>query len=594
MFRRITFFIWLVYLVIVGILSYSVAVKEVKRRADQQISDVASRLDIELDKFRTLPRVLVLHPSIVDALQTPSNEAIESVNQLLLTYNTHLSSDAVYLLSDTGMTVASSNWQDTDSFIGNDYGFRPYFQKAMEGQDGNYFALGTVSRKRGYYFSFPVKKSDDIIGVLAVKVALSVIEENNINNDIDSNFTLLLTDNHGAIFYSSNPQWNYSALVPLPERVEAELILQKQYGNGPLPVLSQHNDLTSFLNASFVALPDRDRQTTYLVADKVMNQVGWHLLALTPRSQVYQIVVLSLIGATLLFILIALLSLYWRRHVESQRQLSLVNEQLEQRVEQRTGELRQTNIALVDTIEKQKVTEQRLKETQNELIQAGKLALLGEMSASINHELNQPLTALLTYSETLLLMIKKGRTEAFEQTCKEIITITQMMAKIVAQYKLFARKSAGKVGPVRVQDTLKASMAILESKIQKLHADITINNHDDNAQVLAESVPLEQVLVNLLNNALQAQELDDTVKLDITITTLPQHVSISVRDFGPGFDVDDPSRVFEPFYTTKGRGLGLGLTISQRIVESFNGTITAEQHPEGGAVFTITLPRSTA
>ena len=163
-----------------------------------------------------------------------------------------------------------------------------------------------------------------------------------------------------------------------------------------------------------------------------------------------------LFGALVLFILVALLSMIWRRNNIAQRQLAAVNEQLEHRVEQRTAQLQETNTTLMETIDIQRETEQRLKETQNELIQAGKLALLGEMSASINHELNQPLTAMLTYSETLKLMIKRGKTEGIGETTDEIISLIQKMATMVAQYKLFARKSAGKIGPVLVADTLSA------------------------------------------------------------------------------------------------------------------------------------------
>jgi two-component system C4-dicarboxylate transport sensor histidine kinase DctB len=586
MFRVITFVLFLCYLMVVGLLAYTQVTEAVKESAEQDIQDVASRLDIELDKYRTLPRVLVLHPAISDLLTTQSQENIQRGNLLLQSYNASLNSDAVYLLSQQGVTLASSNWDETDSFVGNDYGFRPYFQQAISGQEGSYFALGTVSGKRGYYFSFPVHQQTKIIGALVVKVALSVIEDYNASADSE----LMVTDDHGAVFYSSHAPWNYSSLVTLPAAVKAEIIRQKQYGTGPIPRLTPKDSLDDVLQQDTLTLQYNTQHRTYLIADKTMSQVGWHLIALTPVNQVYVLMGWILIGATVLFVLVALLSMSWRRNIIAQRQLAAVNEQLEHRVEQRTAQLQQTNNTLVETIEKQRKTEQRLKETQNELIQAGKLALLGEMSASINHELNQPLTALRTYSETLRLMINKGKTEAFGETTDEIIKLIQKMATIVAQYKLFARKSAGKTGPVRVADTLEASLSILESKITKMLAEIDITPFDKQLQVIGEAVPLEQVLVNLLNNALQAQENQPAPRIIISVETQTNQLLLTIRDFGPGFTEEQLSRVFEPFYTTKGRGLGLGLTISQRIMASFGGDIHASNHPEQGAVFTLTLP----
>ncbi|TPV60753.1 sensor histidine kinase [Aestuariibacter sp. GS-14] len=589
MFRVITTILFVCYLMAVGLLAYTQVIETVKARAEQDIQDVASKLDIELDKYRTLPRVLVLHPAIVEVLNTPDPQNVQRVNYLLHTYNQSLTSDAVYLLSATGLTLASSNWEQPDSFVGNDYGFRPYFQQALSGQEGSYFALGTVSGKRGYYFSFPVRSEQRIIGALVVKVALSVIEDYRASAESE----LMVTDDHGAVFYSSHSDWNYSSLVTLPETVRAEIIHQKQYGTGPIPLLTQQDSLDQLLEQDTLSLQYNAQKRTYLIADKTMSQVGWHLIVLTPINQAYVLMGWILIGASVLFVLIALLSMSWRRNIIAQRQLAAVNEQLEHRVEQRTAQLQQTNSTLVDIIEKQRKTELRLKETQNELIQAGKLALLGEMSASINHELNQPLTALRTYSETLRLMINKGKTESFGETTDEIIKLIHKMATIVAQYKLFARKSAGKTGPVRLADTIDASLSILESKINKMHAVVQVEAFDQSLQVIAEAVPLEQVLVNILNNALQAQDDQPNPQIHVTVQENGPVLHLTVRDFGPGFNEEQLNRVFEPFFTTKGRGLGLGLTISQRIMASFDGDIQASNHPEQGAVFTLTLPINT-
>ncbi|BFT29364.1 sensor histidine kinase [Alteromonas sp. D210916BOD_24] len=586
MYRSVTLVLCLIYLLVVGGIAYVQVVERVKSQAEQKIQTVASRLEIQLDKYRTLPRVLVLHPAIRRVLAQPNEANVTEVNQLLNTYNKSLSSDAVYLMSHQGVTLSSSNWQQQDSFVNSNYGFRPYFQQAIKGEEGSYFALGTVSGKRGYYFSFPVRHDDTITGVLVVKVALSVIEQYNAEDDAP----FMVTDDHGAVFYSSYANWNYTSLVDLPEAVRAEIKRQQQYGEGTLKQLTPLSQLSDVLHAETLSLTYEGQPRTYLLAEKTLPQVGWHLIVLTPIIKVYGLVTGILVGALVLFVLVALLSMIWRRNNIAQRQLAAVNEQLEHRVEQRTAQLQATNNTLLDTIDMQKQTEQRLKETQNELIQAGKLALLGEMSASINHELNQPLTALLTYSETLKLMISRNKTEGIESTSDEIIKLVQKMATMVAQYKLFARKSAGKIGPVLVSDTIAASLSILEGKISKMNANISVSYSHQGLTVMAEAVPLEQVLVNLLNNALQSQENVPQAKVEVNVYAHDEKVVIEVKDWGSGFSQEQLSVLFEPFYTTKSKGLGLGLTISQRIMASFGGTISAANHPEGGAVFTLTLP----
>lgn len=585
-YRIVTALLCFIYLFVVGGLSYFHVLEKLKVEAENNIQDVASRLEIQLDKYRTLPRVLVIHPAIEEILQAPTNENVLKVNRLLSTYNESISSDAVYLMSRDGVTLASSNWQQEDSFVNSNYGFRPYFQQAMNGSEGSYFALGTVSRKRGYYFSFPVRDSEKIIGVLVVKVALSVIEEYSADNDSP----FMVTDDHGAVFYSSHSDWNYTSLVELPSEVKAEIKRQRQYGTGSLAQLTDFSNLHQVLSAETLVLNYHKKNRTYLLAAKTLPQVGWHLIVLTPIKKAYKLVGAICFGALVLFVLIALLSMIWRRNNIAQRQLASANEQLEHRVEQRTAQLQDINSTLLETIDIQKQTESRLKQTQNELIQAGKLALLGEMSASINHELNQPLTALLTYSETLKLMIVRNKTEGIAQTTDEIIKLVQKMATMVAQYKLFARKSAGKIGPVIVADTISASLSILESKISKMGAEISVQYQDQEVSVLAEAVPLEQVLVNLLNNALQSQEHAESAKVDIAVNNDLEYAFITVRDYGSGLSEAQLQTVFEPFYTTKSKGLGLGLTISQRIMSTFSGTISADNHPGGGAIFTLTIP----
>jgi two-component system, NtrC family, C4-dicarboxylate transport sensor histidine kinase DctB len=581
--------IWLLLALAVGVVAYFKGLEKTQQQASARLSEMATKLEIELDKYRTLPKVLALHPDIQQSLQFPEQADLSRINHLLSRYNQAISSDVVYLIDADGLTLASSNWDSSESFIGTDYRFRPYFTQAMEGGAGSYFALGTVSGKRGYYFSYPVRKDDQILGVLVIKVALTVLEE----SWSAPPFEFLLTDVHGVVFYSSYPKWNYHTLARLAPDTEAQLLEQRQYGSQPIPALTEAKTVQQLSGQQQLSLEKDGQRLTYLQAHQDMSNAGWRLFVLAPVTLLYDDVVPGLLLFTLVYVLLYLIGFSWRRTVEARKQLAIINEQLEHRVEERTSELRDTNEQLRQIIEKYKQTELTLKRTQNELIQAGKLAILGEMSASINHELNQPLTAMRTYTETLCLLVDRGDTEAIKQNADEILRLNKMMAKIIGQYKLFARKSVGKVGPVSVAEVISASLGILDSRVSHYKDRLSVTRVATDIQVIADAVPLEQVVINLLNNAFQAIEDSPQQHIRVDVDYDEQQVRLIIEDSGPGFSEEELSRLFEPFYTTKRKGLGLGLTISKRIIESFGGQIEASNISPGGARFSVSLPRFT-
>ncbi|MDF2177954.1 ATP-binding protein [Aliiglaciecola sp. CAU 1673] len=582
-------FIYLILATAVGALAHRQAEKLIEDSATKALSELSSKLEIELDKFRTLPKVLTLHPAIESALLWQTPTTIDTANKLLSRYNASLLTDAVYLLNQDGVTLASSNWDAADSFVGSNYGFRPYFQEAMSGNPGSYFALGTVSGRRGYYFSNPVYVNGEVRGVLVIKVALSALE----NDWPQSDFDFLLTDIYGVVFFSSQPDWNYKTLAELDTSVERQLRSQMQYGGISILPLTEAIDIQQVLESRYLNISHQASQGSYRQVHQDMSPIGWRLFALAPAGMTTQYVLWSLVLFTLFFSLVYLISFSWRKTADARRALAAINEQLEQLVEGRTMELRQSNAQLIEIIEKYKQTELTLKRTQNELIQAGKLAMLGEMSASINHELNQPLAAMRIYTENLPLLAKREDLRSIESNAQEILKLNKMMAKIIGQYKLFARKSAGKLGPVSLAETLSASLAILDNKIQRTGAQVVLVGNGEQVQVMADAVPLEQVIINLLNNALQATSNVPHPRIKIDVLEHSGKVLLSVEDNGPGFSDEELERVFEPFYTTKGQGLGLGLTISKRIVESFGGEIIAENLSQGGAKFVVSLIRNT-
>lgn len=274
--------------------------------------------------------------------------------------------------------------------------------------------------------------------------------------------------------------------------------------------------------------------------------------------------------------------------------LARARDQLEQRVEERTRDLLDSNRRLSGEIDERKRAEANLRQTQDELIQAAKLAVLGQMSAGINHELNQPLAAIRAYAENASIFIERGRNQAASANLAQIVELTARMAEISAQLKQFSRKSGDNLTPVSVQACFNYALRLYRAPLKSSAVEVDYRWPVGDVWVRADLVRLEQVLVNLIGNALQAMANCPTPRLILSIETIDQEVRIGVRDTGPGIAEAHLTRVFEPFFTTKttGKGLGLGLSISARIVDDLGGHLEAIN--DGGASFTVSLAACTA
>jgi two-component system C4-dicarboxylate transport sensor histidine kinase DctB len=302
---------------------------------------------------------------------------------------------------------------------------------------------------------------------------------------------------------------------------------------------------------------------------------------------------------TLAYILVLLLLQRTHRLTEmqrieekSKRALQDANEQLESRVLDRTQKLTEANEMLRKEILDRKQTEIKLKRTRKELIHAAKLAVLGQMSAGINHELNQPLAAIRSYTDNGKQLLEKGRLEDAMWNLEQIGELTERMAQIGIQLKLFSKKSSGMVAIVPLHGVVDGALEILKPTLKKEAVELTIDIKPDNVEVRANYVLLQQVLVNLISNAMQAVEGQVCKKILFECRAGAERVVVAVHDNGPGVSVEHRNNIFEPFFTTKksGQGLGLGLTISDRIVRDFGGQITLVQ-TEQGARFEFSLEK---
>ena len=284
------------------------------------------------------------------------------------------------------------------------------------------------------------------------------------------------------------------------------------------------------------------------------------------------------------------------RRAAMQRRLAseaAAKEVLERRVAERTRALSQANQQLRREVAERHDAEAQLRAAQARLVQAGKLSALGEMSAGISHELNQPLMAIRSFAENGRLLLEQGRSDVVAQNLARIAELGDRMARIIRNLRAFARAENAPVRPIDPVQVIGATLEMVESRLRQARVALDWHPPDQPVRVMAGEVRLQQVVTNLVTNALDAMAPEGG-SLTIRVVPAEAEVQIVVADRGPG--LVHPDRIFDPFYTTKevgpGEGMGLGLSISYGLVQSFGGAIEGVNRERGGAVFTVTLPRA--
>ncbi len=585
----------------VSIWTYRRGLVELVEKGNVRLELYINYLQGILGKYESLPELLAIDNSLVRALLNPTEKKrIEILNRYLETINRVSDTLDTYLMNKDGLTIAASNWNEKRPFIGRNFSFRPYFKQAMKGKLGRYFALGSTSSKRGYYFAYPVRKDDEILGAVAIKINIDLVEQSWAARD--ENF--LVSDPDGVIFITTNPEWRFKTLKLLEHEVRLRITDSRRYQDATLVPLSDKVeplwDKVQILDIDNGVGNDKRR---VLKQSQFMPQAGWNVHILTDtrilRKKVLLVNIMVGTGLSLTYILALLLiqrnyrlAQLHQIEEESKRALLEANEQLESRVSDRTQELTEANKMLRQEILERKQTEVKLKRTRKELIHAAKLAVLGQMSAGINHELNQPLAAIRSYTDNGKQFLQKGRLEDAMWNLEQIGELTERMAQIGIQLKLFSRKSSGMIVVVPLHGVIDGALEILKPSLKNEAVELTIDIQPENLEVRANHVLLQQVLVNLISNAMQAIEGQKVKKILIECHAFGEKVVVAVHDNGPGVSTELLHEIFEPFFTTKksGQGLGLGLTISDRIVRDFGGHITLVQSEEG-ARFEFTLDK---
>jgi len=318
-----------------------------------------------------------------------------------------------------------------------------------------------------------------------------------------------------------------------------------------------------------------------VVHERLLPRLGWRLLILTNAGDVWRDARTAAwsagAGAALLGML-ALLVLQ-RRRVGAQKlatraALQRANDELEAKVRERTAQLETSNETLRREVAERQHAEAVLRHAQEELVQAGKLALMGQLAAGISHELGQPLTALRALAQNGVLLLERGRQAQARENFESIHDIAERMGRITSQLKSFARKSSGDPLAVPLSAALANARQVLAARLADEGVELALDVPEGLA-VRCDGYRLEQVLVNLMANAMDAMRTSDVRRLEVAAAPQAERVVVQVRDSGSGIPRELAERLFEPFFTTKapGEGLGLGLVISSHIVREFGGSL---------------------
>ncbi|KVM61304.1 ATPase [Burkholderia ubonensis] len=591
-------------------------VGELQRNAAVRVDRTTNALKSTLDRYESLPYLLGSHPYVQELLAEPKRaDYAARANRYLEDLNQHARATVTYLVGADGLCVAASNWRAPDSFIGIEYRFRPYFIDAMNGRVGRFFGIGTISRDPGYYISQPVWRDGGIVGVVVVKLNLEWFQ------GADASEPLVVADDHGVVFLSSVPAWKYHTLKPLAGPVAASIFETRQYAQQPVAPLPLRVEQVLDRDAQIVRLGPGRRAPRYLATQRRIGEPDWLLVTLAPIAPVDADARNATIVTGFGFVSVALLAFYWRTRrarvremIRGRALLQQAYAELNRRVEERTADLSEANAQLQKEVGERIRAEQDLRAAHDELIQASKLAALGQMAAGITHELNQPLAALRSFSDNTRVLLDRGEQAAARENLEAIAALTERMGKITNQLKLFVGRARPRNEQALVVRALRSVLALLGERLRGVELALTLRDDavspvrdapldlaNDHPELVArcEDLRLEQVLINLLGNALDAVAAGGAPRtaaprIDVTIEASAATLAIQVRDNGPGIAPDLLPRLFEPFFTTKemGRGLGLGLAISSSIASDAGGSLTARNAPGGGALFVLTLRRA--
>nr|WP_244490453.1 sensor histidine kinase [Rhizobium sp. Root708] len=595
---------WTIFAAIVVILLAAafMAAGSYARRSSIEALESQSRTDANLkvalltavmERPRALPLLLAEDQQVVDALLSPRSSAVDILNRKLERLVTGTQAAVLYVIGKDGIAISSSNWREPLSFVGNDYTFRAYFQRAMTEETAEHFALGSVSKRPGLYIARRVGSAAAPLGVVVVKLEFDRLEA----DWRDARRPVYVTDDQGVVLITSIPSWRFMTAEPVPEKDLAAIRASLQFGDAPLTPLPIMRPKIIDPEASLVAavLPGGG-EAEYLRLQTAVPTTPWRLEYLVPTEAAVAASVREvrlLVLAALVPILAIVAFLIRRRHVAAARIAAeqSMREELERRVVARTEDLSRARDRLQAEISDHKQTETQLQVVQQELVQANRLAILGQVAAGVAHEINQPVATIRAYADNARVFLDRQQIRPVEENLGAIASLTERIGTITEELKAFGRKGRAAPEPVDLRSIIEGAVVLLRSRFAGRLDALDIRLPPADVKVMGNRVRLEQVLINLFQNALEALEGMAHAKVEVLVTDTIDTVTIHVADNGPGISDAILRSLFTPFNTSKEKGLGLGLVISKDIVADYGGQIDVTSST-AGTCFTVQLPKA--
>lgn len=547
---------------------------DLSAEAAQSANLLGALLASEIEHYRALPLVLASDAQVGAALTDPDPAARQQMNRRLARLAGEIGAAAIYLIAADGETIAASNAGQPRSFIGDNYRFREYFQSAMRSGRGTQFALGSTTQRPGLYLAERVSAGGKALGVAVVKVEFNLLEQ----SWRQSGSIALVTDARGEVLVTTQPGWRFARIENLLPGTGAGAQLHEIAG---LPGGQTIAPGTYHRATAKAIIPGWTVHTLLRGDTRIYNAVA-AASALTALT-------ITLIGSVLLWVL-----LRQRRAALRARAAEQTREELEQRVEERTAELRSANQQLVAEITERQRAEEAARLLNEELGQANRLAILGQIAAGVTHEINQPVAAIRATADNAATMLDQGQGAAARSAIGRIAKLTERIGAITGELRAFSAKRPGGARLIAVDTALDGALQLVGPSVKQ--AGIVINRPPRAAElkIWAERIRAEQILVNLLRNAIEALDGADDPVITITTRADGAFVEILIADNGPGIDPEIAEVLFTPFRTTKDGGLGLGLVISRDIATGLGGELMQLNPASGssGATFLLRLPRT--
>ncbi|WP_420470645.1 sensor histidine kinase [Brevundimonas sp. FT23042] len=550
----------------------------------------AAVLRSELERHRSLPLVLAQDPDLQALLAAPSPTGVDRLNRKLEGLARETRAAVIYALDARGRALTASNWNQPASFVGSDYRFRPYYSEAMRDGQASLFALGTVSGRPGLYLARRVDGADGRpLGVVVAKLEFDALE----TEWRASGEPTYVTDSDGVVLITTVPEWRFHTTRDLPEdrrrRLEVDQTARRA-DLSPLPFEA--------LSPGLIRLSRHVPADVYARTVAPVPDIGWRLHLLSPAGAgITRAVAAARVLALLSVALLAGLTGILLRRRQRARARAAEDEAarlvLEQTVDARTAELRAANSRLNLEIDERQRLEKSRQDLQDELIQANKLATLGQIAAGVAHEINQPLAAIRTHADTASVYLDRQDAAAAGRSLERINALTERVGTITDELRAFSRKTRSGAVAVGVDAAIDGALLLVSPRLREQGITLKRSRAPDGLEVLAERNRLEQVVLNLLQNAIEALDgvADPTIAISVSVRA--GKVTLRVSDNGPGVAPEVRDRLFTPFTTDKPDGLGLGLVISRDIVAGFGGELLHAAPRSGeGAVFSIVLARA--